>query len=79
MRKRNGNTSSPEVRERAVRLVLEHRGGYASEWEATNSIASKIGCAGETLRGWLRRAERDSGSDARASCGMSGDLPKREL
>jgi len=49
MTKRNGNTYSPEVRERAVRMVLEHRGEYASEWEAINSIASKIGCTGETL------------------------------
>ena len=61
MTKRNGNTYSPEVRERAVRMVLEHRGEYASEWEAINSIASKIGCTGETLRGWVRRAERDAG------------------
>ena len=61
MTKRNGNTYSPEVRERAVRMVLEHRGEYASEWEAINSIASKIGCTGETLRGCVRRAERDAG------------------
>src|SRR5690606_3576264 len=61
MTQRNGNTYSPEVRERAVRMVLEHRGEYASEWEAINSIASKIGCTGETLRGWVRRAERDAG------------------
>src|SRR5690606_37285920 len=61
MTKRNGNTYSAEVRERAVRMVLEHRGEYASEWEAINSIASKIGCTGETLRGWVRRAERGAG------------------
>ena len=48
MTKRNGNTYSPEVRERAVRMVLEHRGEYASEWEAINSIASKIGCTSLT-------------------------------
>ena len=48
---------SPEVRERAVRMVLEHRW----EWAAICSIASKFGCASETLRLWVRRAERDQG------------------
>ena len=52
---------SPEVRERAVRLVFEHRGEYASEWEAIGSIAGKIGCSAETLRKWVRRTEVDSG------------------
>jgi transposase len=52
---------SPEVRERAVRLVFEHQGEHASQWAALNSIASKIGCTPETLRKWVRRAERDQG------------------
>jgi transposase-like protein len=52
---------SPEVRERAVRMVLEHAKDHASEWEAIGSIAAKIGCTGETLRGWVRQAERDRG------------------
>ena len=52
---------SPEVRERAVRLVWEHRGEYASEWEALQSIGTKIGCTAETLRKWVRQAERDAG------------------
>jgi transposase len=52
---------SREVRERAVRMVVEHRGEYASEWEAMGSIASKIGCTTETLRKWVRQAEVDSG------------------
>ena len=52
---------SPEVRARAVRMVLEHRGDYASQWAAIASIASKIGCTGETLRRWVRQAERDRG------------------
>ena len=52
---------SPEVRERAVRMVLEHRGEYESEWAAIGSIAQKIGCTAETLRKWVRQAERDSG------------------
>jgi transposase len=52
---------SAEVRERAVRMVREHEGEYASQWAAIQSIASKIGCSGETLRNWVRQAERDSG------------------
>lgn len=52
---------SPEVRERAMRMVSEQRGQYASEWATINSIADKIGCKAETLRLWIRRHERDSG------------------
>ena len=52
---------SGEVRERAVRMVSEHRGEYGSEWEAMVSIAEKIGCSAETLRKWVRRVEIDSG------------------
>ena len=52
---------APEVRARAVRMVLEHRGDHASEWTAIGSIASKIGCTAETLRGWVRQSERDHG------------------
>lgn len=55
------NRYSPEVRERAVRLVLEHQGEHDSQWAAINSIAGKIGCNPETLRGWVRQAERDDG------------------
>ena len=52
---------SPEVRQRAVRMVLEHRGDHASEWAAIGSIAGKIGCTAETLRSWVRQGQRDSG------------------
>ena len=52
---------SPEIRERAVRMVFEHQAEYDSQWAAMNSIAGKIGCTAETLRKWVRRAERDQG------------------
>ena len=52
---------TPEVQERAVRLVFEHQGEHESQWAAIGSIASKIGCTAETLRKWVRQAERDQG------------------
>jgi transposase len=55
---------SPEVRERAVRMVLDHQGEHASQYAAISSIAAKIGCSDETLRKWVRQAERDKGSRA---------------
>jgi transposase len=51
---------SPEVKERTVRLVLEHQSWYGSQYEAIRSVAGKIGCTPEPLRGWVRQAERDS-------------------
>ena len=59
---RKSTKFSPEVRERAVRLVQEHRGEYPSLWAAIESIAPKIGCVPQTLNEWVRRHEVDSGA-----------------
>ncbi len=61
MTKKTSNRFSPEVRQRAVRMVLEHGGDHASQWAAIGSIAAKIGCTAETLRKWVRQAELDQG------------------
>jgi transposase len=61
MSKKTLNRFSPEVRQRAVRMVLEHGSDHASQWAAIGSIAAKIGCTAETLRQWVRQAERDQG------------------
>ena len=55
---------SPEVRERAVRMVLEQEASHDSRWAAICSIAEKIGCSAETLRRWIRRTEIDQGKRA---------------
>ena len=53
---------SPEVRDRAVRMVLEQQDKHESQWAAIVSIAEKFGCSAETLRNWVRQAERDQGT-----------------
>lgn len=60
---------SPEIRERAVRMVGEHRADYGSEWAAMTSIASKIGCTAETLRRWCR----DEARRREGPAGQAGD------
>ena len=57
----SSNKYSPEVRERAVRMVLEHQSAHDSQWAAIGSIAEKIGCTSETSRKWVRQAVRDEG------------------
>jgi transposase len=52
---------SPEVRERAVRMVREHESEHGSQWAAIRSMAEKLGCTAETLRRWVRQSERDTG------------------
>ncbi|MBB4111795.1 transposase-like protein [Rhizobium sp. BK226] len=56
------NKFSPEVRARAVRMVLDHQGEYSSRWAAVSSIAAKIGCTAQTLNEWVKKAEVDDGS-----------------
>ena len=55
------NRYSPEVRERAARMVLEHEDDYSSRWQAICSVAAKIGCSPDSLKDWIRRFEVDQG------------------
>ena len=59
---RKSTKFSPEVRERAVRMVQEHRGEYPSLWAAIESISAKIGCVPQTLNEWVKKSESDSGT-----------------
>ena len=78
MSKNNTNKFSPEVRERAVRLVQEHKGEYPSLWLAVESIAPKIGCSSQTLLTWVKRSEIDSGQRAGVSTSEQQRLKELE-
>jgi transposase len=73
MTSKTTNKFSPEVRERAVRMVLDHEGEHSSRWTAVQSIAAKIGCSPHTLLDWVKKTEVDSGKRA----GVPSDVTEK--
>ena len=69
---------SPEVRSRAVRMVFDHEGEYASRWEVMKSISAKIGCSAHTLFDWVKKAEVDSGTRAGIPADVAAKLKAQE-